>query len=191
MWTEQLTEQGRIEPVHVLIPGPDVDRLGGIAAREAVEHVAQLRQHEIGHVADAAQRAARHVLAVDGDDALADVLGEVADALELVGDPQDADDLPQIDGDRLAARDRLDRPFLDGALHVVDGRVGVDHPPGALAVAGGQRLDRLGDLPFGKPAHLRHGAGEILQIQVEGFRRVFRPSHGVGPIHAARRRAAR
>jgi hypothetical protein len=63
--------------------------------------------------------------------------------------------------------------------------------PGALAVARRQRLDRLGDLSLGEPAHLRRSAGEILQIRVEGFRRVFRPSHGMGPIHAAPRCAIR
>ena len=46
-------------------------------------------------------------------DALGDVLGEVADALEIVGDAQRADDLAQVDRHRLAARDGQDRLLLD------------------------------------------------------------------------------
>ncbi len=43
---------------------------------------------------DATDRAPRHVFAVQHDHALADILGEVADALEIVGDAQSADDFP-------------------------------------------------------------------------------------------------
>jgi hypothetical protein len=50
-------------------------------------------------------------LAVERQHALADVLGEIADPLEVVGDPQRPDDLPQVDRHRLAARDGAARPF--------------------------------------------------------------------------------
>ena len=40
-------------------------------------------------------------------------------------------------------------------------------------VALGERIDRLGDLLFGEPAHLGDHAGEILQVAVEGLRGVF------------------
>ena len=38
-----------------------------------------------------------------------------------------------------------------------------------LAVALGQRLDGVGDLLFGEPAHLGDLAGELLQIAVESL----------------------
>jgi hypothetical protein len=63
-----------------------------------------------------AHRLTRHAFAVDRDDALADILGEVADPLQFVGDSQDANNLPQIDGHRLAPRDRLDGFFFDSTL---------------------------------------------------------------------------
>ena len=62
-------------------------------------------------------------IAVERADPLGDVLGEVADALEVVGDAQGADHFAQIDRHRLAARDGQDRLFLDFALQRVDGRI--------------------------------------------------------------------
>ena len=59
-------------------------------------------------------------LAVERHDALGDVLGEVADALQIVGDAQRADDVAQVDRHRLAPGDGQDRLFLDLALQHVD-----------------------------------------------------------------------
>ena len=56
--------------------------------------------------------------------ALADVLGEIADSLEIVGDPQNADDLAQIDRHRLTRRDGLDCLLLDVALLRVEHGIG-------------------------------------------------------------------
>ena len=53
-------------------------------------------------------------------DALGDVLGEVADALEIVGDVDRGHDLAQILRHRLAAGDHADRLLLDLALRAVD-----------------------------------------------------------------------
>ena len=107
--------------------------------------------------------------AAERDHALGDVLGEIADPLEIVRDAQRADDLAQVDRHRLAARDGEDRALLDLALQRVDGRVERDDALGELGVAPRQRVDRVGDLLFGEPAHLGDHAGEILQIDVEGF----------------------
>jgi hypothetical protein len=49
-----------------------------------------------------------------------------------------------------------------------------------LGVAPGERVDRLGDLLLGKPAHLGDHAGEVLQVDVEGFRGVM-ICHGTCP----------
>ena len=119
--------------------------------------------------------------------ALADVLGEIADALEVVGDAQRAHDLAQIDRHRLAARDGEHRLVLDLALQGVDAGVALDHAPGALDVALGERRDRVGDLLLGKAAHLRDHAGEFLQVDVEGLGGVF-VHHGGHPWRARRRR---
>jgi hypothetical protein len=96
----------------------------------------------------------RRVFTIDGDDPLADILGKIADALDLVRDPQDPDNLPKVTGDRLPACNGLNRPFLDVALHGIDCRVGGDNALCRTAFARRQRLDRLGNLPLGQTAHL-------------------------------------
>ena len=58
------------------------------------------------------------------DHPLGDILGEIADPLEIVGDPQRADDIAQIDRHRLPPGDGQHRLFLDLALQRVDGGVG-------------------------------------------------------------------
>ena len=119
------------------------------------------------------------------DHALGDVLGEVADALEIVRDAQRADDLAQVDRHRLAPRDGEDRALLDLALQIVDGRIERDHALRERRIAPRQRIDRLGDLLFGEPAHLGDHAGEVLQVDVEGLRGVL-ISHGTCPRRVSR-----
>lgn len=51
---------------------------------------------------------------------LRDVFGEIADALEVVGDAQRPDDLPQIDRHRLPPCDGDHGLFLDLPLQLVD-----------------------------------------------------------------------
>ena len=51
----------------------------------------------------------------------------------------------------------------------------------AVGVAPRQRIDRIGDLPLGKTAHLRHHPGELLEVDVEGFCGVFGHYHLLHP----------
>ena len=88
-------------------------------------------------------------------------------------DAQRADDLAQVDRHRLAPRDGEDRALLDLALQRVDRRIERDDALGEPAVAPGERIDRLGDLLLGEAAHLGDHAGEVLQVDVEGFRGVM------------------
>jgi hypothetical protein len=52
-------------------------------------------------------------------------------------------------------------------------RIGRHHALRELGVAAGQRLDRIGDLTLGEPAHLADLAGQLLEIGIEGLRGVF------------------
>ncbi len=113
-------------------------------------------------------------IALDRGDALADVLGKVADALEVDGHPHGADDLAQIHRHRLAAGDGQHRALLDDMLQPVDLEVGRDDAPGQRDVAAHQRIDGIGDHAFGKPAHLGNQAGQFLQVAVERLCGVFR-----------------
>ena len=126
---------------------------------------------------DAADQLGRMKLAVERQHPLADVLGEVADPLEVVGHAQRTDDFPQIDRHRLPAGDRQHRPLLDLRLQRVDAGIAGHGALGAVGVAARQRVDRVGDLLLCKPAHLRHHPGELLEVDVEGLCGVFGHYH--------------
>ena len=83
-----------------------------------------------------------------------DVLGEVADPLEVAGDADRADDLAQIDGHRLTPRDGEDRLLLDLALQRVEARVGGDDLIGERGVGLAQRVHRVDHHLLGDAAHL-------------------------------------
>ena len=138
-----------------------------IAAGIGVEHLLELRQDQRRHVLDAADQLLRIEVAVERDDALADMLGMVADPLEVVADAHGADDLAQVDGHRLPPRDGEDGFFLDLALQGVDRRIHGDDALAELDVAIDQGLDGIGDLPLRESAHLGDLAGDLLQIGVE------------------------
>ena len=120
----------------------------------------------------------RMEIALERAHALGDVLGEIADPLEIVRDAQRADDLAQIDRHRLAAGDGEDGLFLDLVLQRVDRRSPT--PTTRLARSASrrdQRLDRIGDLALREAAHLRDLAGELLQVGVERLDGVFAHRH--------------
>ena len=58
-------------------------------------------------------------------------------------------------------------------------RIAGDDALGAVGVAARQRVDRVGDLLLGEPAHLGDHAGELLQVGVEGLGGVFGHYHCV------------
>ncbi len=103
---------------------------------------------------DAADRAARHVLVVQDHHAFADVLREIADALEIVRNSDGGDDLSQIRGGRMPLSDDGDRFFLDLPLPQVEDRVFGNHPQGTFRIPRRKSIDRFDDLPFGNATHL-------------------------------------
>jgi hypothetical protein len=159
---EQLSKEGRVQAVNILVACPDIDGFCHIAVGETIQHIPELAQHQSRYVPHSAHRPPRHLFAIDGADAFADVLCEIADPLKLVCDPQDSDDLAQIDSYRLTPRNRLHGSFLDCALHGIDRRIGGDHPPPAFRVSIAQRPDRLHDLSFDQAAHFRDSTKESL-----------------------------
>ena len=108
-------------------------------ARSCRERRATGFQAQIGHVADADAATGSAVFAVDGDDALADILARSPMRSSSLAICAECRRLPQIDGDAAEPR-RSSRRLLLDARCICRWRVGVDHPPGALAIPGGQRL---------------------------------------------------
>ena len=107
-------------------------------------------------------------LLADRDHALCHVLGQVAHALQIVGDAHGRDDLAQVDGHRLPLGDRRDGFFLDLMLQVVDLAIRRDHLLRQLDIALQQRLGRIGERMAGAAAHLADHFGEGLQVGIEG-----------------------
>jgi hypothetical protein len=124
------------------------------------------------------QRALR-IVAAHGDHPLADILRQVADPLEVVGDAQHRDERAQIDGHRLAERNGRDGFFFDLPLQRVDRRVGGDDLARQTDVAPRQRVDRVRDLLLGEPAHLRDHLRELDEVGIEDSGGVLGDVHDI------------
>jgi hypothetical protein len=118
-------------------------------------------------VLDAADQLLRIEVVVERDDALADVLGVIADPFQIIAYAHGADAFAQIDGHRLAPGDREDAFILDLALQPVDGRIETNNALAKLDIAIDQSLNRIRDLPLHEAAHLGDLAGYFLQIGIE------------------------
>src|SRR5215472_4478677 len=125
---EDFAKKACAQPVDFLVPGPDIDGIPDVPACEAVENVAQLREHERRHVVDALHRPARHLRPIDLNHALADILRQIADALQFVCNPQYPDDVSQVADTGVPLCDAFDGAFLDGAMHQVDRGIGGEEP---------------------------------------------------------------
>src|SRR6476660_10435034 len=121
---EQLAEYRRADRIDFLVATPYGHGLGDIAPTIGVEHELHLLEHEIGHVLDAADQLGRRELAVQGHHPLGDVLCQITDALEVVGETQGPDDFAQVYRHGLAPGDDEHRSFLNLALQGIDIRIG-------------------------------------------------------------------
>ena len=77
--------------------------------------------------------------------------------------------LAQVDGHRLAARDRQHRLFLDFALQRVEPGIGGDNLLRERDVGGRERVHRLDHHLLGDAAHLGDAPFEDFEFLVVGF----------------------
>ena len=126
-----------------------------------------------------AHERALRIVAAHGDDPLADILRQVADAFEVVGDPQHRDERAQVDGHRLPQRNGRDGFFFDLPLQCVDRRVGGDDLTRQTDVAPRQRVDRVRDLLLGETAHLRDHLRELDEVGIEDSGGVLGDVHDI------------
>ncbi len=99
---------------------------------------------------------------------LGDVLGEVADPLEVAGNADRGDDLAQIRRQRLALGDGHDRLLFDIALQNVETLIDGDGGPRQIGVERGERLHRIAQHLLGDAAHLRDLAAKGFKLVVVG-----------------------
>ncbi len=103
----------------------------------------------------------------------ADLLGLVADALEIRDRLDDGDDEPEVAGRRRARREDAAALLVDADLHAVDLDVVLGDLQAELAVAFGQRFDGAIELLLDEPAHREHRVAHALEIFVEAPRDVM------------------
>ncbi len=123
----------------------------------------------------AADQLQRMEIAVECSDALADILGEIADTFQIGGDAQRADDLAQIDRHRLARGDGQHGALFDRALQLVDLGVGGDDALAPSATS--RRISASTDSTICRSARPPISATrrvELLQVVVESLGGVFK-----------------
>ena len=174
---QKVAEHRILQRVEFDVALPDRARALGIALRVGVEHVLHQLGGDVVHVLQADDRARHARFGADLDRALGDVLGEIADPLEIAGDADRADDLAQVDRHRLAARDGHDRQILDLALQRVEARIGGDDLMGERRVGVGQRVHGVDHHFLRDAAHFGDAALERVELLVVGLDGMF--DHGV------------
>ena len=118
---QQLAEERGVHGVDLAVRAPHRRGLLDVALGVGVEHLLELLSTMSAMWSKPPKIFGGWIWPLDGDDALGDVLAEVADALEVVGDADGRDDLAQVQRHRLAPGDGEDGPLLDLALQRVDG----------------------------------------------------------------------
>jgi hypothetical protein len=118
----------------------------------------------------------------DGLRPLGDVLGVVADPLEVRGDAEDRQDQPQVARDWLALRDDARCLLVDLLIQRVDGGIAFPNAARQVGVAGLERGRGLRDRILDQPAHSHDVGLDRFEIAVEGGDDVFGRSHwGIRP----------
>ena len=165
---QEIAEHQVFQRVQFDIPLPDVERPLDVALGVGVEHVLHQFGRELVHVLDADDGVGRPAFHADLDRALGDVLGQIADPLEIARNPNGADDLAQVVRHRLPARDRQRRLLLDLALKQVEPGIGLHHLLRKRGVACAQRVHRVDHHFLGQAAHLGDPPLEQVEILVVG-----------------------
>ena len=142
---QELAEDRIVERIDFLVRTPHFEGPRCILAGIGVEHVLQLllceRAHPLEPGDDLARQAVGHRMG-----ALRQVLGQIADPLEIGGDPDRRHHLAQIARHRLPLGDGGHRALLDRQLQRIDLGVVGYHQVGELRIAlrqGGHRPRQL------------------------------------------------
>ena len=165
----ELIQQLCVESVDLAVRHKHLARGDRVLAHERVKRSLQDRTRAVGEHGH--RRGSRHrVLVEQVKRPLGDVLGQVADALELAVDLDDGGHEPQVAGHRLVEREDLEALLLDLDLVLVDQHVGGDH----LASLGGiALLDGL----EGEAETLLHQRAERQDLPLQPVRLSLQMAH--------------
>ena len=158
-----------LERVEFDVALPNGARALDVALSIGVEHVLHQFRRHIVHVLEADDRARHARLEADLQRTLGDVLGQIADPLQIAGDADRADDFAQVDRHRLPAGDGQNRLLLDLALQRVEAGIGPHDLMGERHVGLAQRVHRVDHHFLGDAAHLGDAPLEQIELFVVGF----------------------
>ena len=128
----------------------------------------------------------RDELAIHRHDALADILGKIANAFEIGGKPDRRDDGTQIDSHGLALGDGENGFFFNLTLERIKPLIGCDDTLCQLRIGPDKRIDRACKHRLGNAAHFGNGAAQREQFVVEGADNMVRHGSLPGSAEAAR-----
>src|SRR5262245_38252302 len=83
---QQFVEYGPVQGIDLLIAFPDVERLPAVSFGKGIKHVSQLIEHEFRQMLNTAARTTGNRLTVERDHPFTDVLGEISNSFQVVGD---------------------------------------------------------------------------------------------------------
>jgi hypothetical protein len=187
---EELAEDLVAVVVHGIIHGQNFLCELDVAADYRVERVSY---HFFGDFAHAGEIDVRFDpwVAQNSHRALGDIHGLVTNALEIVIDPGDGQDQPQIDGHQLMKSQELDYAVVDFQLKFVDGIFFVEDALGQLFIAIEDGVNRLMDGALGKTTHPKQALFQFVQVFFEVAFHMFPQFNdnfvgGEGPARLAR-----
>ncbi|HMS79605.1 MAG TPA: hypothetical protein PKC20_08750 [Burkholderiaceae bacterium] len=141
-------------------------RRARVLPHERVDRAVQHLDDDLRHPADRLE-GHRQPAVREGARLQRDLLGLVADPLEVVDRVDDRDDLPQVHGDRLAQRDHPVAAQVGLDVQLVDDALVLEHLGEQAQVAVAHGIDRADDLALDEPAHRRHRASHRVDVGVE------------------------
>ena len=169
---QKLAEEPVIDVVHRHVAGPDAAAGLGILVQQRVDHVLEVALHQLRQGLEGAQPDEIGLLR-DHHDALGDVAGIVADALQFLADLHRRDDEAQVRRHRRPQREEADAEALDLALQPVDRGVAGGDLGGGRGVAPGKHVGGIGHLALGEAAHAGDQLAQPAQVVAVGLDDVF------------------
>jgi hypothetical protein len=151
--------------------------MSGVALDIGVQHVLEHQFHLPRHPSERCAGAVHGRVVHDRLGPLGDVLGVIADPLEVGGDAEDRQDTRRSLGDRLTLRDDARGLLVDLLVQRVDGGVALADAFRQVGVAGLQCLGRFRDRVLDQPAHAHDVGLDRFEVAVEGGDDMFRRSH--------------
>src|SRR5690242_7695791 len=163
--------------IDLLVAVPNLQRFRQVAMIIAIDDTAKLTENALCHRPQRNCNLICPLLIAELFRAFCYVRGEIAYALEICGDTQGADNFTQVNGKRLAPRDRPDGFYFDVLLKRIDHRICGLYRASEFYVAFLEGVERIDDLLLRPDAHVDDRVREFSQIRIKSCCGVLRHVH--------------